>query len=66
MLKYHKKQCPIDEVLANNPDEVAKYLAGKTAVAGFLMGRVMSATGGKGNPQVVRPLLVAKLEAMKK
>lgn len=56
----------IDEVLANNPDEVAKYLAGKTAVAGFLMGRVMSATGGKGNPQVVRPLLVAKLEALKK
>jgi Asp-tRNA(Asn)/Glu-tRNA(Gln) amidotransferase B subunit len=52
--------------VVNNPDEVAKYLAGKTAVAGFLMGRVMSATGGKGNPQVVRPLLVAKLEALKK
>lgn len=59
-------QSAIDDVLANNPDEVAKYLAGKTQVAGFLMGRVMSITGGKGNPQMVRPMLVAKLEALKK
>lgn len=29
------------------------------------MGRIMNATSGNGNPQVVRPLLVAKLEAMK-
>lgn len=56
----------IDDVLDNYPEEVAKYLAGKTAVAGFLMGRVMYATDGKANPQIVRPKLVAKLEAMKK
>ncbi len=54
----------VDEVLASNPDEVQKFLAGKTSVAGFLMGQVMKATQGKANPQVVRSLIVARLEAM--
>jgi Asp-tRNA(Asn)/Glu-tRNA(Gln) amidotransferase B subunit len=34
-------------------------------VAGFLMGQVMKATEGKANPQVIRSLIVEKLEAMR-
>jgi aspartyl-tRNA(Asn)/glutamyl-tRNA(Gln) amidotransferase subunit B len=55
----------VDQVLASNPAEVQKYLTGKTAVAGFLMGQVMQATGGKANPQVIRPLIIDKLEKMR-
>ncbi len=55
----------IDEVLAANPEEVQKYLNGKTAVAGFLMGQVMKVTQGKANPQVLRSLIVERLERMR-
>ena len=55
----------VDSVLAGNTAEVQKYLDGKTSVVGFLMGQVMKATQGKANPQVVRPLIVEKLEAMR-
>jgi aspartyl-tRNA(Asn)/glutamyl-tRNA(Gln) amidotransferase subunit B len=55
----------VDGVLAGNAAEVQKYLDGKTSVVGFLMGQVMKATQGKANPQVVRPLIVEKLEAMR-
>jgi aspartyl-tRNA(Asn)/glutamyl-tRNA(Gln) amidotransferase subunit B len=58
-------EAAVDEVLANSPEEVQKYLDGKTSVAGFLMGQVMKATQGKANPQVVRALIIARLEAMK-
>lgn len=55
----------VAEVIASNPDEVRKYLDGKTAVAGFLMGQVMKATQGKANPQVVRSLVTAQLESLR-
>lgn len=55
----------VDEILAANPDEVQKYLSGKSAVAGFLMGQVMRATGGKANPQMIRALIIEKLDALK-
>ncbi len=53
------------EVIAQSPEEVKKYLAGKSAVAGFLMGQVMRATQGKANPQVIRAMIVERLEAMR-
>jgi aspartyl-tRNA(Asn)/glutamyl-tRNA(Gln) amidotransferase subunit B len=40
--------------LAEYPDEVASYKAGKLTVANFLFGQVMKKAGGKANPQVVR------------
>ncbi len=52
----------VDEALAENPNEVASYKAGKTAVANFLFGQVMRKAQGKANPQVVRTKLEGKLK----
>jgi len=53
----------VAQVLDDHPDEVGQYLGGKQKVIGWLMGQVMRATRGKANPQVVRELLQAQLEA---
>jgi aspartyl-tRNA(Asn)/glutamyl-tRNA(Gln) amidotransferase subunit B len=52
----------IADVLARNADAVASYRAGKTATFGFLVGQVMKATAGKGNPKRVNELLKRALE----
>lgn len=52
----------IDEVMANNPDNVAKYRAGNTKLFGFFVGQVLKATGGKANPKVVNELVTEKLK----
>ena len=51
----------VDEVLAANPKQVEQYRGGKTAVLGFLVGQVMKATRGQGNPAAVNELLKKKL-----
>ncbi len=51
----------IDAAIAANPAQVAKYKAGETKVAGWFVGQVMKATGGKANPQMVNQLLAKKL-----
>jgi aspartyl-tRNA(Asn)/glutamyl-tRNA(Gln) amidotransferase subunit B len=51
----------IDDVLANNPDQVEQYRAGKHKVLGYLVGQVMQATRGKANPAQVNDLLRTKL-----
>jgi aspartyl-tRNA(Asn)/glutamyl-tRNA(Gln) amidotransferase subunit B len=51
----------VDAVLAANPGEVEKYRAGKKQVFGFLVGQVMKAMKGKGNPALVNAALKAKL-----
>jgi len=51
----------VDAVLAANPGEVEKYRAGKKQVLGFLVGQVMKAMKGKGNPALVNAALRAKL-----
>lgn len=50
------------EVLQNNPKSVADYKAGKDKAAGFLVGQVMRATKGKGNPQIINSLLLKEIE----
>jgi len=50
----------VDEIIAANPDQVAKAQA-KPALAGWFVGQVMKATGGKANPQAVQDLVKAKL-----
>jgi len=40
---------------------VEKYRAGKKQVLGFLVGQVMKAMKGKGNPALVNAALKAKL-----
>src|SRR6478736_6188825 len=50
----------VDEIIAANPDQVAKVQA-KPTLAGWFVGQVMKATGGKANPQAVQALVKAKL-----
>jgi len=47
----------VTQILADNPGEVAKYLAGKETVFQWLMGQVARATRGKADPKVTRELL---------
>lgn len=54
----------VDEVLAANPKQVEQYKAGKTAVAGFLVGQVMKASRGQANPATVNEVLKSKLSAV--
>ena len=51
----------IDEVIADNPDNVAKYHNGKDTLFGFFIGQVMKKSQGKANPAVVNELLKKKL-----
>ncbi|MGB5506835.1 MAG: glutamine--tRNA ligase/YqeY domain fusion protein [Sulfurovum sp.] len=52
----------IDEVIAKNPDNVAKFKAGNTKLLGFFVGQVLKTTGGKANPKVVNELVAEKLK----
>jgi aspartyl-tRNA(Asn)/glutamyl-tRNA(Gln) amidotransferase subunit B len=51
----------VDEILAQNPEEVAAYQNGKTKLMGFFVGQVMKQTRGKANPKIVNELLKTKL-----
>jgi len=51
----------ITDVIAANPDVVAKIKDGKTAAVGALIGQVMSRLGGAGDAARVRELLMAAL-----
>lgn len=50
----------VDEVIAANPDK-AEQAKAKPTLAGWFVGQVMKATGGKANPQSVNELVKAKL-----
>ena len=52
----------IDEIIENNPDNVAKFKAGNTKLLGFFVGQVLKATGGKANPKVVNELVAQQLK----
>src|SRR5579859_1089900 len=45
------------EVIAKNPDNVAKYKSGNEGVFKFFVGQVMRATRGQANPQAVNDIL---------
>ena len=53
-------EAAVDAVIAANPDKVAQAKA-KPTLAGWFVGQVMKATGGKANPQAVNEILKAKL-----
>jgi aspartyl-tRNA(Asn)/glutamyl-tRNA(Gln) amidotransferase subunit B len=50
------------QVIAGNPDTLAKYKAGNQGVKGFFVGQVMKQTGGRANPQLVQRLVSEELE----
>jgi len=52
----------IDEVIAKNPDNVAKFKSGNTKLLGFFVGQVLKNTGGKANPSIVNKLVAQKLK----
>lgn len=51
----------IDEIIANNPDQVAGYKGGKDKLFGFFVGQAMKATQGKANPGIINKILKDKL-----
>ncbi len=51
----------VDDAIDANPKVVADYRAGKTNVAGFLVGQIMKASNGKADPALVKDLLLKKL-----
>ncbi|MFL6259080.1 MAG: Asp-tRNA(Asn)/Glu-tRNA(Gln) amidotransferase subunit GatB [Thermoanaerobaculia bacterium] len=52
----------IEEVLEQNPTQVAQYRAGKAQVVGFLVGQVMKRSGGRAEPKTVQQLMRRALE----
>ncbi|MDD4269017.1 MAG: Asp-tRNA(Asn)/Glu-tRNA(Gln) amidotransferase subunit GatB [Pirellulaceae bacterium] len=54
----------IDKVVDAEAAAVADLRNGQGKAMGFLIGRVMQASGGKANPKIVRELLGKKLEAI--
>ncbi|MBL6426253.1 MAG: Asp-tRNA(Asn)/Glu-tRNA(Gln) amidotransferase subunit GatB [Maritimibacter sp.] len=50
----------VDEVIAANPDQVEKAKQ-NPKLAGWFVGQVMKATGGKANPKAVNEIVAAKL-----
>jgi aspartyl-tRNA(Asn)/glutamyl-tRNA(Gln) amidotransferase subunit B len=55
----------VDGILASSPAEVERYRAGddkeRKKLRGFFMGKVMAATKGRGNPQLLNQLLDERL-----
>jgi aspartyl-tRNA(Asn)/glutamyl-tRNA(Gln) amidotransferase subunit B len=51
----------VQDVLDENPQQVAEYLSGKEGLINWLFGQVMRAAKGKANPQVVREALSKQL-----
>ncbi len=58
-------QAIVEQVIADNPSQVAEYQAGKDKLIGFFVGQVMKATQGKANPGVVNKMLKEKLASWK-
>jgi aspartyl-tRNA(Asn)/glutamyl-tRNA(Gln) amidotransferase subunit B len=50
----------VDQVIADNPEK-AEQAKAKPALAGWFVGQVMKATGGKASPQAVNDLIKKKL-----
>ncbi|MGB4106856.1 MAG: Asp-tRNA(Asn)/Glu-tRNA(Gln) amidotransferase subunit GatB [Alphaproteobacteria bacterium] len=53
----------VDEVIAENPDNVAAYRSGKDKLFGFFVGQVMKKSQGKANPNIINELLKKKLSS---
>jgi aspartyl-tRNA(Asn)/glutamyl-tRNA(Gln) amidotransferase subunit B len=52
----------VEKIIADNPNQVAGYRAGKTALAQWFVGQVMKATRGQANPALVNELVADKLK----
>lgn len=52
----------VDEVIANNPEQVQQFRDGKEQVLGYLVGQAMNLSQGKANPGQVNQLLREKMK----
>jgi len=52
----------VDEVIANNPDQVQQFKDGKEQIIGYLVGQAMQLSKGKANPGQVNTLLRNKMQ----
>lgn len=52
----------IEKIILENPHSVNEYHCGKEKTFSYLMGKIMQATRGKANPQLVNKLLKEKLK----
>jgi aspartyl-tRNA(Asn)/glutamyl-tRNA(Gln) amidotransferase subunit B len=50
----------VDEAIAANPDEFARFAGGEQRLTGFFVGEVMKATRGKADPKQVSQILRAR------
>ena len=53
-------EAAVDQIIADNPDQVAKAKE-NPKLAGWFVGQVMKATGGKANPKAVNEIVSKKL-----
>jgi aspartyl-tRNA(Asn)/glutamyl-tRNA(Gln) amidotransferase subunit B len=53
----------IDQILVDNPDNLAKYRAGKTNLQGFFVGQIMKKTNGRADPKIANQILNKKLNS---
>ncbi len=52
----------VEQIIADNPQSVEDYKAGKDRALGFLVGQAMKATKGKANPQLLNKLFLEELK----
>ena len=52
----------VNNVIAENADQVKKFREGNEKLVGWFVGQVMKKTQGKANPQMVNELLLEKLK----
>lgn len=54
----------IQQVIAENPTEVARYVAGEKQLTGFFMGKLMKVSGGKADPKQANSLMRKMLDEL--
>ncbi len=52
----------VNEVVSNNAKAIEDYRNGKTNVLGFLVGQCMKASKGKGNPEILKGMIISHIE----
>jgi len=53
----------VEEVIAEHPDPVARFRAGREQALHFLLGQVMRKSRGKASPDAVREIMLRKLQS---
>jgi aspartyl-tRNA(Asn)/glutamyl-tRNA(Gln) amidotransferase subunit B len=51
----------VDEILRSNPEKVEAYRSGKEGLLGFFIGQVMRSFEGSPDPQIVRSMLLERI-----